>query len=324
MTTARRFSNRISQTVLTLFIVVTFNFWLFRLLPGNFTQLLSRAGALDPAAVASLKQSFGLDKSPVEQYVLYIKNLVTFNWGTSYVSHQPVFQMVFQALVNTIVLITVAYILTVIIGVALGVFAGRRAGRLADSVTVTTSLALWSVPTFWLGLVLVFIFSVWFVGLPVSGMTTYAATYSTPFDQVVDIGLHLILPTITLVISSIAQYTLIMRNSLVTVLDEDYVTTARAKGLSSRRVLWRHAVPNALLPTFTLTWLNIGIFLSTTLQVEVVFSWPGLGSLIFQSVNQRDYPVLEVSFLTIAVVVIAANLLNDLLYPLLDPRIARR
>ena len=129
MNTRRRLASRLGQTGITLFIVVTFNFWLFRLLPGNFTQLLSRAGALDKAAVASLKQSFGLDKSPIEQYVLYLKNLVTFNWGTSYVSHQPVIQMVLQALINTLVLITVAYLLTVLIGVALGVFAGKRAGR---------------------------------------------------------------------------------------------------------------------------------------------------------------------------------------------------
>ena len=132
MNTRRRMGSRLGQTGITLFIVVTFNFWLFRLLPGNFTQLLSRAGALDKAAVASLKQSFGLDKSPIEQYVLYLKNLVTFNWGTSYVSHQPVIQMVLQALINTLVLITVAYLLTVLIGVALGVFAGKRAGRLAE------------------------------------------------------------------------------------------------------------------------------------------------------------------------------------------------
>jgi peptide/nickel transport system permease protein len=230
---------------------------------------------------------------------------------------------VLEALVNTIVLITVAYFLTVLAGVVLGVFAGRRAGTLADSAIVTSSLALWSMPTFWLGLVLVFVFSVWLGGLPVAGMVTYDAGYSG-LDHVLDVGWHLILPTVTLVVGSIAQYALIMRNSLVGVLDEDYVTTARAKGLRPRRVLWNHAVPNALLPTFTLSWLNIGIFLSTTLQVEVVFSWPGLGLLIFQSVNQRDYPVLEVAFLAIAAVVIVANLLNDLLYPLLDPRIVRR
>ena len=323
MSRRRYVAGRLAQSLTTLFVVISFNFWLFRLLPGNFTQLIAKAGVLDPAAVQSLKQTFGLDKSAGEQYVLYLKNFVTLDWGISYVSREPVIHLVVQALANTILLITAAFILTTVVGVVLGVVAGTHAGRLADSSIVTSSLALWSMPTFWLGLILVFVFSSWAGGLPVAGMQTFGASYNNVLEAVADIAAHLILPTATLVVGSIAQYTLIMRNSLVNVLEEDYVTTARAKGLPRRRILWGHAVPNALLPTFTLTWLNIGIFLSTTIQVEVVFSWPGLGSLIYASVNQRDYPVLEVAFLMIAVVVIVANLLNDLLYPLLDPRIKR-
>jgi peptide/nickel transport system permease protein len=307
----------------TFFVVVTFNFWLFRVLPGNFTLLMARAGTLDPAAAENLKRSFGLDKSPLEQYALYLKNLVTLNWGTSYITGEPVLPQVLQAVMNTILLITVAYVLTILVGVLLGVMAGSHAGRGADSWIVTLSLALWSMPTFWLGLLLILLFSVWIGGLPLAGMETYGVTYTNGFDHSADVGMHLILPTLTLVVGSIAQYTLIMRNSLISVVDEDYVTTAKAKGLSASRVLWVHVVPNSLLPTFTLTWLNIGILLSATIQVETVFSWPGLGSLIYQSVNQRDYPVLELAFLTIAVVVIVANLLNDLLYPLMDPRIRR-
>ena len=278
---------------------------------------------LDPGAVAALQKQDGLDRGLVVQYALYLKNLVLFNWGTSFVSHQAVDHVVGQALVNTIILISVAYVLTLVIGALLGVEAGKRPGRKMDTAIVTSSLALWSVPTFWLGLLLVYAFSVGVGGLPVSGMVTYGATYGT-LDHIFDVGRHLVLPTVALVVGSIAQYTLILRNCLAGALHEDYVTTARAKGLSARRVLWGHAVRNALLPTFTLTWLSIGVFLSTTLQVEVVFSWPGLGSAIYNAVNDRDYPVLQVAFLAIAVVVIIANLLNDLLYPLLDPRIVNR
>jgi peptide/nickel transport system permease protein len=309
--------------LVTLFAVITFNFWLFHLLPGDYAQLILRAGIFNPPAIATLRKSLGLNLSLPAQYVRYIKDVVTFQWGTSYVAHEPVVQLVVPALVNTIILIAVAAILTVAVGVVIGVIAGAHAGRLRDSLIVGGSLALWSMPTFWLGIILVFIFSVWIGGLPVAGMTTYGATYTNGLEYVGDVAVHLILPTITLVIGGIAQYMLIMRNSLVGVLREDYITTARAKGLSARRVLWRHAVPNALLPTFTLTWLNIGIFLSTTLQVEIVFSWPGLGLLIYHSVTERDYPVLEIAFLMIAVVVIVANTLSDILYPLLDPRVRR-
>lgn len=314
---------RLTRALVTLFAVITFNFWLFRLLPGDYAQLILRAGIFNPPAIATLRQSLGLNLSLPAQYVRYIKDVVTFQWGTSYVAHEPVAQLVGPALVNTVILIAVAAILTVVIGVVIGVIAGAHAGRLRDSLIVGGSLALWSMPTFWLGIILVFIFSVWLGGLPVAGMTTYGATYANGLAYVGDVAVHLILPTVTLVIGGIAQYMLIMRNSLVGVLREDYITTARAKGLSARRVLWRHAVPNALLPTFTLTWLNIGIFLSTTLQVEIVFSWPGLGSLIYHSVTERDYPVLEIAFLMIAVVVIIANTLSDILYPLLDPRVRR-
>lgn len=314
---------RLLRAALTLLVVATFDFWLFRLLPGNYAQLILRAGIFNPPALATLNHQLGLDQSLPVQYVHYLANIFTLDWGTSFVTHQAVASLVIQALGNTLILITLAYVLTLIIGVVLGVLAGGKPGGARDSIIVTTSLALWSMPTFWLGLVLVYVFSVWIGGLPVAGMTTIGTSY-TGVQLIGDVGIHLILPTVTLVIGAVAQYALIMRNSLVGAMQEDYVTTARAKGLSGSRVLWRHAVPNAVLPTFTLTWLNIGIFLSTTLQVEIVFSWPGLGLLMYQSVNQRDYPVLQFAFLTIAAIVIVANMLSDVCYPFLDPRIRRR
>jgi peptide/nickel transport system permease protein len=314
---------RLAQTALTIFVVASFNFWLFRILPGNYTQLIGRAQAVDPSVLAAMKKEFGLEGSLGLQYVLYLKNLVTLHWGFSYGSRLPVTDIVGTALKNTVILIGVAYVVMVVLGILLGVLAGARRGTRTDTTILTGSLALWSLPTFWFGLFLILIFSVYIGGLPVAGMSTFGADYDV-FGRIWDTIRHLVLPTITIALGGIAQFVLIMRNSLVDVLDEDYVTTARAKGLKPRRVLWRHAVPNAFLPTFTLTSLNLGILLAGTIQVETVFSWPGIGQLIYNSVTQRDYPVLEISFLVIAFVVIVANLVTDVLYVRLDPRIEHR
>jgi peptide/nickel transport system permease protein len=255
------------------------------------------------------------------QYLLYLKNLVTLNWGYSFTSRLPVTQLVGTALVNTLILVTAAYVLIVIFGILFGVIAGNKRGTRVDTAIVTTSLGLWSLPTFWFGLLLLLVFSVWSGGLPVAGMETFGATYATPFDKVYDIFLHLILPTVTIALGSIAQFVLVMRSSLVEISGEQFIVTARAKGLIPRRILWRHAVPNAFLPTFTLTALYLGILLSGTVQVEAVFSWPGIGYLLYNSVSTRDYPVLEFAFLVLAWFVVIANLLADLTYGRLDPRV---
>lgn len=318
---ARYVARRALRVVVTLFVVVTFNFWLFHLLPGNYAQLAGRAGALSPRAVQALKASYGLDKSTRQQYVIYLKHVATFNWGTSFTSHDPVSTLVWGAFLNTLILVTPALVLMLVVGILLGVVAGWRRGSKLDTTIVTTSLGLWSLPTFWFGMMLVLTFSVWFGGLPVAGMETYGAYYPTIFDKGYDIGLHLLLPTLTIALVSVGQFVLIMRNSVADVGDSEYMVTARAKGIRPRRMLWRHAVPNAMLPTYTLAALNLGILISTTIQVETVFSWPGLGLLIYNAVNTRDYPVLEASFLLIAVVVVLTNFVVDLTYALLDPRI---
>jgi peptide/nickel transport system permease protein len=317
----RYVARRALRVFATLFLVVTFNFWLFHLLPGNYAQLAGRAGALDPKAVHSLKASYGLDKSNWQQYTIYLKKIVTFNWGTSFSSHDPVWTLVWQAFLNTLILVVPALVLMLIVGVLLGVVAGWRRGSKMDTTIVTTSLGLWSLPTFWFGMMLVLTFSVWLGGLPVAGKETYGAYYPSIFDKFYDVSTHLLLPMLTIAVVSVGQFVLIMRNSLADVRDSDYMVTARAKGIRPRRMLWNHAVPNAMLPTYTLAALNLGILISTTIQVETVFSWPGLGLLIYNAVNNRDYPVLEASFLLIAVVVVITNFLADLTYGLLDPRI---
>jgi peptide/nickel transport system permease protein len=312
---------RVGQAVLTIFVVATFNFFLFRILPGNPLRLIAREGRLNAETVETLRQSFGLDQSLFEQYVLYLKNLLTFSLGFSYVSRRPVEAVVGETLGNTLILTFAGAILIVAGGILLGVIAGSRRGSRTDEGIVTTSLALWSLPTFWVGLMLILFFSIWIQAFPISGIHTPGALHSSIFDNWADIAHHTVLPAFTLALVSIGQVTMVMRASLAEVLDEDFVVTARAKGLKARRVLWRHAVPNAFLPTFTLTTLYIGLLMAGAIQVETVFSWPGIGRLMYTSVLARDYPVLEGTFLVIAIIVIVSNLVTDLVYTRLDPRI---
>jgi len=312
---------RVGQALLTIFVVASFNFFLFRILPGNPLRLIAREGRLNAETVETLRQSFGLDQSLFEQYLIYLKNLVTFSLGFSYVSRRPVEAVIGETLGNTLILTAAGALLIIVGGILLGVVAGSRRGSRTDASIVTASLALWSLPTFWVGLMLILFFSIWIKAFPISGIHTPGALDSSILGNWADIAHHTVLPAITLALVSIGQVTMVMRASLAEVLDEDFVVTARAKGLKPRRVLWRHAVPNAFLPTFTLTTLYIGLLMAGAIQVETVFSWPGIGRLMYTSVLARDYPVLEGAFLVIAVIVIVSNLVTDLVYTRLDPRI---
>ena len=200
-------------------------------------------------------------------------------------------------------------------------FAGSRQGKRSDSTTVVTSLIFWSLPTFWVGMLLVFIFGVWVGGLPISGITTPNAIYPNSWAVAADVARHLILPTLTLALVDIAFFIIITRTSLVEVMGEDYMLTARGKGLPRRTIVWGHGVRNALLPVVTASVLYISALVAGAIQVEVVFSWPGMGLLTYNSVLARDYPVLEACFLVISVAVLVANFIADLVYRRLDPRV---
>ena len=226
-----------------------------------------------------------------------------------------------ERMVNTLILLSAATILVVGLGVGLGVAAAVRRGTRVDGSTVVGALVLWSLPTFWVGLILIFVFGVFLHVLPVSGTSSAGVSHGSPLDQATDLGRHLILPTITLALVDIGQFVLITRSSLVDVLTEDYMLTAKAKGLSRRRIIWRHGVRNALLPIVTATALYVGLIVGGAIQVETVFSWPGMGRLMYDAVLRRDYPILEASFFLFAVVMIMANFIADLLYQVLDPRV---
>jgi peptide/nickel transport system permease protein len=312
---------KLVQLALTLLAVVTFNFLLFRVLPGDPIQLYARSGRLTPEAAAQLRALFGLDKPVWSQFWIYLRGLLHGDMGFSLTYRRPVSDIVGERMVNTLLLVGAATVIVVVLGVVLGAIAASRRGSKLDASTLYGSLVLWSMPTFWTGLLLVFAFGVWFKVLPISGISTAGADYASGLGLPLDVARHLVLPTLTLVLVDIGQFVLITRSSLVDVLTEDFVTTARAKGNPRRRVVWKHGMRNAVLPVVTASALYIGLVVGGAIQVETVFSWPGMGELTYDAVLRRDYPVLEACFLLFAVTVIVANFLSDVLYRILDPRV---
>ncbi len=316
-----RVLRKLLQAGLSLFVVATFNFLLFRVLPGDPIRLLARAGQLSPEAVARLRRIFGLDLPLPLQYLHYLRNLVTGELGFSLTYRRPVFEILQERIANTLMLYAAATVIVIVVGIAAGMVAAAARGSRLDGTIVSAALVFWSFPAFWTGLILIVIFGVYFRALPISGITTPGLHYASTLDQILDTVRHLFLPTLTLCLVEVGQFVLITRGSLVDVLTEYFMLTAKAKGLSARQVLLRHALPNALLPIVTASAIYVGMVIGGAIQTETVFSWPGMGRLMYDAVMRRDYPILEASFLILAATVILANFLADLLYSMLDPRV---
>ena len=319
---------RISLALLTIVFVAVLNFFLFRVLPGDPARAV-RDPRMTQAAQEAIRSRFGLDKpllingegNPFDsQFFSYLGNLAQGDLGMSFNFNRPVADLLRERLLNTLLLVFAGQLLAIVIGIFLGVVAAYRRGGALDIGTLLFGLFTWSLPTFFLGIILLIIGSTFF-GLPVGGIRTPGATYTSWWDQAVDVGRHLLLPTLTLTLILLGQYLLIMRSSLLDVLSEDYILTARAKGLTNARILRDHAMPNAMLPMVALIALTLGFTVSGSILVESVFSWPGLGSAVFEAVNRRDYPMLQGAFLLFTVSVVLANTAADLLYAVLDPRV---
>jgi peptide/nickel transport system permease protein len=317
----RYLGQKLTYLVLTLAAVLVTNFVLFHLMPGDPVTHIARGQHLDAAAVARLRAFYGLDRPMFDQFLTYVGHLARGDLGYSYTYQTSVGPIVVKALGNTLILVTVSTLLVIGLGILVGVFAAARRGSRTDGGLVVGSLVFWSLPTFWVGMLLIFTFAVSLGWLPIAGMYTADAIYPTVFTRFADLARHLVLPTVAMVLVDVAQFVLITRSSLLATLSEDFMTTARAKGLHPRRVLWRHGVRNALLPVVTATTLYASATVGGTIQVETVFSWPGMGQLIYLSVVRRDYPVMEACFLIFAVVVVLANFASDVTYRLLDPRV---
>lgn len=315
---------RLAQAGLTVFAVVVIDFLLFRILPGDPARLLlgDRADQVRPELLAALRQRMGIDRPILDQFLAYLGNLLTGDLGYSFrFPGRLVAEVIGERIGPTILLVGLGLALGTLLGIALGAVAGWRQGRAIDHAGINLSLVLASVPGFWLGTLFVVVFAAGLHLLPSGGMLTPGAPDTGPVDRAIDLGRHLVLPVVVLALAGIGSTALVVRSSLVQVSGEDYITTARAIGMSSGRILRAHALPNALLPVVTITALSLGFLVAGAVTIETVFSWPGLGLLTSEALGARDYPVLQGIFLLLSISVIGANLLADLLYAVLDPRV---
>src|SRR5829696_1605697 len=315
---------RLATAVFTIAMIVLLNFVLFRAMPGSPERiLLGRIPNVTPDIIEQTKVRWGLDKPLFpDQFVRYVSSTLRGDLGFSYSARgRPVTEVLWQRLGPTLLLFGLGEVVAIFAGLALGAYSGWRRGGAVDYVGNGVSLVLYSMPYFLLGMGLLLVFATGFGWFPTYGMLTPGATYATPLDLLADLGSHLVLPLATVALGLIGQYAILMRSSVIETLSEDYVTTARAMGLRDARVLRRHALPNAMLPTVTLVAINLGYVVAGAITVEVVFNWPGLGTLTVDALSSRDYPVLQGVFLLLSVAVVFANFLADLLYAVLDPRV---
>jgi peptide/nickel transport system permease protein len=317
----RVFFRKLFQALLTIFIILVINYFLFRVMPGDPAAMLVRNPRMSPEAVQKVSEMFGLGKPWYEQFGIYLANLAQGNLGTSFIYKAPVSGIIMERLLATLLLTVVAEVLAILGGVLLGIVAAWKRGKKVDVVALGFALVTYAMPTFWLGILMVVFFAVTLRWFPTSGMMTPSLSLAGFWQQVPDVLWHMVLPSVTLALVLMGEYALIMRNSLVDVLTEDYITTARAKGAPERRVLRSHALPNAMIPMVTLIAMNLSFTITGALQVETVFSWPGLGRLMYDALAGRDYPLLQGIFLITAIAVVGANFLTDLTYRLLDPRV---
>ena len=309
---------RIGFAAATIFVAITLNFFLFRVLPGDAVRNLARVPHATPELKASLERQFGLDKSPFEQYLLYLRELTRGNMGVSFTDQRPVADNLREALWNTVPMVLTGTLIAVLLGILTGVIAAWWRGSWRGSSGTSLAIFFYAVPTQWLALVLL----IWFSGaLPSHGMRDPYLLDPSTGEQVVDVIRHMVLPAATLALTLYGEYALITRSAMLETLGEDYVLTARAKGLMPWRIVRDYALRNAMLPVSTLIALSLGYVVAGAILIETVFSWPGIGYAAYQAVVQRDYPMLQGTFLVLTVSVVAFNLLADLLYVRLDPRI---
>jgi peptide/nickel transport system permease protein len=317
---AKTISVKVLSAAITLFVVLVGNFFLFRVLPADPAKNLTRNSALTAKQLAAINRTFGLGLPLPQQFWNYLVQTFHGNLGLSFVDQLPVSEKIAQALWPTVLLVGTSTVLSTVIGVWIGIRGGWNRGSRFDRSSTAFVNVLYAMPDFWLGMVLLITLAGKLALFPDGGMhsVTGGGSGLAGFG---DLLWHLALPCIVLTLVYLAEYSLVMRSSLIDELKADYLLTARAKGLRDDLVRRRHAVPNALLPSVTLIMLNLGFVISGAITTETVFSWPGLGLLSYQALNAPDYPTLEGTFLLFSVAVIAANLVGDLLLTLFDPRV---
>jgi ABC-type dipeptide/oligopeptide/nickel transport system permease component len=315
-------AKRVLFALATVIAAVTLKFILFRAIPGDAVQAL-RCQHCTIQFKNALRKDLGLDKSKWVQYRLYLEDLAHGDLGKSVRSQRSVWDELWPSIKNTMPMIALGYVFSILIGTIVGVVSAWRRGTFVDKAGLWTGLGFYSMPPQWLGLMIV-LFVAGAIGLPTSGIkdpTLGILGDASTWNLIVDRLRHMVLPALTIGLVLYGEYALIVRSAMLETLGEDYVLTARAKGLRPGAILRRHALRNAMLPIATLVALSLGYIVAGAILVETVFSWPGIGRAVYDAVLQRDYPMLQGAFLLLTVSVVFFNLVADLLYFKLDPRI---
>jgi len=310
---------RVLQLVPVTLVVIVLNFLLIHLAPGDVSIVLAGEGA-DPAYLAIVRERYGLDRPFLEQLWRYLAQVATLDLGVSFRSREPVLSEILSRVPATLLLVGTSLGVSVVLGTLIGAWIARRPGSALDASVSALAVALFSMPVFWLGLMLVLLFAVELQVLPAMGM----ASVDGPRDglgRALDVGKHMVLPVLALTTVSLGQYVRLSRSAVAEVMGESYITTVRAIGFSERRILTHYALRNALLPVVTVLGLQLGLVLTGAVLTESVFSWPGLGRLIYDAILARDTPVIMGAFIFMSMTVAAASLATDLLYAALDPRV---
>ena len=314
--------SRIVQGLALVLAVVVLNFVLVHAAPGDPVETIAGAsGGMSPELMAQLRTQYGLDKPLPVQLGVYLGKVLSGDLGYSYFFNLPVVSMIAERVPATLLLVISSVLLAFVVGTTLGVLSSRKPNGLLSQFITVLSMVGFAAPVFWMGIMLVILFASVFPILPVSGMRAVDSSGGASVKDVIDVLYHLVLPTLTLSLVYLAQYSRLARSSMLDVLGSDFIRTARAKGLADRVVMYKHALRNALLPVVTILGLQFGNVMAGAILVETVINWPGLGRLAFDSVLRRDYPTILGVLLFSSIVVIVMNILTDLAYRMIDPRI---
>ena len=312
---------RLVRTVAVTLAVVFLSFFLIRLAPGDAAEVMAgQGGYSDETYIKSLRAEYGLDRPLPVQFMRYAGAVLRGDLGNSYERRAPVLDVILERLPNTLLLDAFAMIVAIAGGLALGSAAARRPGSLGDAGVTFLSMLFYATPQFWLGMMMVLVFSIWLGWLPPFGIETMGADY-TGFARAADVGAHLLMPGMTLALYFMASYARLTRTAMIEVAELDFVKTARAKGIPERQVARRHILRNALIPLVTYAGIHASIMLAGSALVENVFGWPGIGTLAYEAVAARDNPLLLGIFIVTAVLVSLFNLATDIAYSVADPRV---
>jgi ABC-type dipeptide/oligopeptide/nickel transport system permease component len=313
-------ARRFAQLLPIILVIVVVNFFLIRLAPGDPISYIIGDAAVSEEFVADLRQKLGLDGSLLYQLGIYLGNVARGDFGYSFVSRQPVLEVILDRLPATLLLMITQYALAIAAGILLGVVSAQRQGSKLDAGVTLISVIGYAMPVFWLGQMLMLIFANKLGWFPAQGMLSMRYELSA-FDKALDIGHHLVLPAVTLAFFNLALIARLTRSNMLQVLRLEYIIFARSKGLRESTVVFRHALRNAVLPVVTIIGMNVKTLITGAVLTETVFAWPGLGRLTYDAIYSRDYPVLMAMFIIVGMLVVVANLLTDIAYAYLDPRI---